>query len=291
MPRSRFPWYKRYPGDWLNDVALQSCSLEARGAWAQIIEAMHMDDVSSKSFPIAGWQLILGAPSLKTTVAVLTELRDRDVAEVEGIEHVTWDTSHPCPTIVRVMSRRIEKEDKQRKHNRLRKRAQRVSHPCPTIVPGEKSEVRCQSTDKGRKTTRARGALGASDDALFSPDPTQSKTSSRKTDKKAGKRDPALIAAGRRFIASYPNRSEFQATDTTILKKFYALVEEGIHTADAIFWLLGEWKKSEEWRKGYICGPDKFLAKANQKYRQPPPESKRGGSLSNMNYDEDFDDV
>lgn len=91
------------------------------------------------------------------------------------------------------------------------------------------------------------------------------KTTARK------KRDPRVIEAAGRFIGEFPNRDRFACSDATIRKKFYALVEEGIHTIDALFWLLGEWKRSDEWQRGFQCAPDKFLTKSNQKYRQPPP--------------------
>lgn len=35
------PAFQFYPGDWLKDAALRSCSLEARGLWADMLSLMH----------------------------------------------------------------------------------------------------------------------------------------------------------------------------------------------------------------------------------------------------------
>lgn len=38
---AKAPAFSFYPGDWRRDVALQSCSLEARGLWAELLWLMH----------------------------------------------------------------------------------------------------------------------------------------------------------------------------------------------------------------------------------------------------------
>lgn len=38
---SRRPWFKFYPGDWMGDLALQSCSIEARGLMIEIMCKLH----------------------------------------------------------------------------------------------------------------------------------------------------------------------------------------------------------------------------------------------------------
>ena len=126
--------------------------------------------------------------------------------------------------------------------------------------------------------------------------PKQTKKKKPPTPKKT--RPKELVDAVDEFIARYPDRESFQCSDETIRRKFYALVDEGLHTPEAILWLLGEWKKSEEWTQGYVTAPDKFLSKSNPKFRRPPKDraAKAGnrtgspsGSLDGINYELDFD--
>jgi hypothetical protein len=42
--RVKRPAFQWYPGDWRRDVALQSCSIEARGLWMEMINLMHDGD-------------------------------------------------------------------------------------------------------------------------------------------------------------------------------------------------------------------------------------------------------
>lgn len=94
----------------------------------------------------------------------------------------------------------------------------------------------------------------------------------KKKKKKKGRvvRPASLIEAAKEFIRRYQDRDNFQCSDATITKKFFALVDDGIHTPEAILWLLEEWEKSAEWRKGFVTAPDKFLSKSNPKFRKPP---------------------
>lgn len=41
VPKGKRPSFQFYPGDWLRDLALQSCSLAARGLWIQMLCLMH----------------------------------------------------------------------------------------------------------------------------------------------------------------------------------------------------------------------------------------------------------
>jgi len=165
----------------------------------------------------------------------------------------------------------------------------------------EQVAAHAYQVEKGREGAVARWGFRRDPNGDPITDPNASKRereskrkSKRKTeDKDKGRSAPpdVLKKAADKFISEYPVRDTFACSDTTIRKKFYALVDDGEHTADAILWILEEWKKSDEWQRGFVTGPDKFLAKTNQKFRKPPPADKRGGSLSHMDYTKGPDDV
>lgn len=76
--RPAFQWY---PGDWRRDVALQSCGLEARGLWVEMLNLMH--DGEPYGHLTAGGMAIT-APMLGTLVGIPAARAKRLLAELEA---------------------------------------------------------------------------------------------------------------------------------------------------------------------------------------------------------------
>lgn len=81
MIAKKRPWMKFYPADWRADPRLRSCSLGARGLWADMLALMHEADPY-------GSLLVNGAPVNDRQLAALVGAPARDVrvclAELEG---------------------------------------------------------------------------------------------------------------------------------------------------------------------------------------------------------------
>ncbi|MCA1571332.1 MAG: hypothetical protein LC798_13630 [Chloroflexi bacterium] len=73
---SRLPWYPLFPADWRGDVALQSCSLAARGLWFEMMNLMHDGE------PYGHLTTSSGAP---ISPPLLAKLVHADLPEVEQL--------------------------------------------------------------------------------------------------------------------------------------------------------------------------------------------------------------
>jgi hypothetical protein len=70
-PKDKQPWFKFYPQDWRGDAELRSCSIGARGLWAEMLCIMHQADPY-------GHLLINGKPVLPRQLAKLAGISDAE---------------------------------------------------------------------------------------------------------------------------------------------------------------------------------------------------------------------
>ncbi len=81
MKRPAFQWY---PGDWRRDTALESCSIEARGLWIEMLNLMHDGEpygyLTAAGVPIDARALgnLTGVPPSKLS-KILRELEQRKI--------------------------------------------------------------------------------------------------------------------------------------------------------------------------------------------------------------------
>jgi len=161
----KLPWRKFFPGDWLKDPALRMCSLAARGAWIDLVCAMHegSDDGVLRG-TVEGLSRICGC-SPEEMESCLNELHDTGTANVTRNANVTAGN-----TSVTVICRRMQREAEQRLATKERVRR----HRSNASVTGEKSEVRSQKSDntpssppRGTAKKRAPGALHPEAEAVY----------------------------------------------------------------------------------------------------------------------------
>lgn len=273
---TEYPYFRFYPRDWLSSSARASMTPAERGAYLDLLAFC--------------WDLGCRLPA-----------DEDDLANLAGFSRDQWKQSRRKILRNFVMvngtggkyltNRRLlsEREKVEALFERQRSAGSRgaaarwgktggnvtgVSTPKKSgkVSKSENSEIRGPTEDHGKRLGLEDGDPNAI--ALRSDAHTESNkiTDIRKKNKKKGRlvRPASLIAAAKEFIRRYQNRDNFQCSDATITKKFFALVDDGIHTPEAILWLLEEWEKSAEWRKGFVTAPDKFLSKSNPKFRKPP---------------------
>ncbi len=107
----KLPYIQFYPADWTADTRIMS--LSARGAWLELIIAMHVrgrvDSVSGSPERLAG---LIGC-SQEEFLAVLKELKENDIADI----------ADDCNGNVTVTCRRFKNENSEREktNNRVRK--------------------------------------------------------------------------------------------------------------------------------------------------------------------------
>jgi hypothetical protein len=132
----KFPWMQFYPGDWLKDTGVSMCSLATRGAWIELLIAMHG---RNRSGEIAGTREKLAQLCRCSTVELdhaLTELKATETANVMIRNN-----------IVTVINRRMKREHKEREANRLRVQRCRHKEQCNGDPPDirHKSDVISQN--------------------------------------------------------------------------------------------------------------------------------------------------
>ena len=148
----KLPWLKFYPGDWLSDEALRSCSVEARGLWVDILCLMAKSETH-------GHLLIGGKPARAEQIARIVGLLPEKTMELIDELSSSGVFSLDNETII---SRRMVKDERVRKSDATRKMQQRngdvrpVSKECPENVTGQKLETRSQKPE-ARSQNRERG--------------------------------------------------------------------------------------------------------------------------------------
>jgi len=146
----KLPWIKFYPGDWLSDEALRSCSVEARGLWVDMICLMAKSDIH-------GHLLIGGKPARAEQIARIVGLLPQRTMELMDELNASGVFSFHQETII---SRRMVKDEQLRKSDavrQMRKRhgdVQTMSSECPTKITGQKLEARSQKLDNTRTQVR-----------------------------------------------------------------------------------------------------------------------------------------
>jgi len=146
----KLPWIKFYPGDWLSDEALRSCSVEARGLWVDMICLMAKSDIH-------GHLLIGGKPARAEQIARIVGLLPQRTMELMDELNASGVFSFHQETII---SRRMVKDEQLRKSDavrQMRKRhgdVQTMSSECPEKITGQKLEARSQKLDNTRTQVR-----------------------------------------------------------------------------------------------------------------------------------------
>jgi len=139
----KLPWIKFYPGDWLSDEALRSCSVEARGLWVDMLCLM----AKSESH---GHLLIGGKPARAEQIARIVGLLPQKTMELMDELNASGVFSFDKETII---SRRMVKDERVRKSDASRKMHQRhadvrpMSRECPENVTVQKLEARSQKLE------------------------------------------------------------------------------------------------------------------------------------------------
>ena len=146
----KLPWIKFYPGDWLSDEALRSCSVEARGLWVDMICLMAKSEIH-------GHLLIGGKPARAEQIARIVGLLPQRAMELMDELNASGVFSFHQETII---SRRMVKDEQLRKSDavrQMRKRhgdVQTMSSECPEKITGQKLEARSQKLDNTRTQVR-----------------------------------------------------------------------------------------------------------------------------------------
>ena len=129
MAKSKAPSFQFYPTDWQADTA--ELSVAAKGAWIQCLCKLHLAKRRGKmrrSMP--AWARLFGTTEAEADT-LLREISDCDCADV------TFGN-----TYVTVMSRRMERERKEREAARLRVATHRAKRKCNSAVqPSSSSSV------------------------------------------------------------------------------------------------------------------------------------------------------
>jgi hypothetical protein len=139
----KLPWIKFFVADWLSDEALRSCSVEARGLWADMICLMAKSDRH-------GYLLIGGNPARSEQLARICGLTPQRTSELMDELHASGVFSFDKETII---SRRMVKDEQLRKSDANRKMrmrhgdVQQISSKCPTESPRQKLEARSQKPE------------------------------------------------------------------------------------------------------------------------------------------------
>ena len=146
----KLPWIKFYPGDWLSDEALRSCSVEARGLWVDMLCLM----AKSESH---GHLLIGGKPARAEQIARIVGLLPQKTMELMDELNASGVFSFDKETII---SRRMVKEERVRKSDASRKMRMRhsdvrpMSSGCPTESPRQRLEAQRLEARKEREGLR-----------------------------------------------------------------------------------------------------------------------------------------
>lgn len=146
--KQKQPAFLFYPGDWLKDPALSSCSLSARAVWIDLLCAMHESDrsgVITGSLEQLARVSRCSAVEFAQAIADFKHHRTADVTERAGI--------------VTIINRRMNREHNEREGNRLRKSKSRLkppSHQCHNPSSSSPSF----SEDEGKPTNPREPTLG-----------------------------------------------------------------------------------------------------------------------------------
>lgn len=111
----KLPYFPFYPGDWLKDTELSMCSPASRGIWIDALCAMH----------VSGTYMLEGTPDQLSRVLRLANVLELHSALEELKTTKTAIIRYDGHGRVTVISRRFEREHKDRENNNLRKKKER----------------------------------------------------------------------------------------------------------------------------------------------------------------------
>lgn len=143
----KYPWFKKYSGDWLKDPNLSMCSPAARGIWEDAICRMYE----------------LRRGSLSGTIEQLSRLLRASVSEVEhALEELhntgTAEVKREINANVTLVCRRLEREFKKKDGNKLRKQRERekedVTQSVTPLSRGRSQKSDTETDTKGENSPR-----------------------------------------------------------------------------------------------------------------------------------------
>lgn len=111
---SNKPWWQFYYKDYLIDTLV--LSPEARGSWITALCTMRKDEVAQLSGNINFWIALFNSKTPKKTQSIIEELKEKNICGVT----VTQDNK-----IITLISRRIKRELRDSKNNRMRQQKYR----------------------------------------------------------------------------------------------------------------------------------------------------------------------
>ncbi len=199
------PSFQFYAGDWRRDTALQSCSLEARGLWIEMITIMHDGEpyghLTAGGMPIHEDILakMVGA-SVRRVNRLLIELRSRNIFGLtsDGV----------------IYSRRMVRDEEIRK-KKAAGGAKSLENPN---VPRPK-HVREDGPKDGRKDALA-GSIGGSSGGSFDPSPAVAvaSASAGRSSSSSPVGDVGECSAGERDVLSLLESDADRAALTAVLR-------------------------------------------------------------------------
>lgn len=166
MDDTRLPWMKFYPGDWLRDAALRTCSIAARGLWVELLCVMHAN-ADRRGYLTLPTGLPMNSGHIARMVGISTQQADEYLAELEEAGVFSRDESGV------IFSRRMVRDDNTLRANK--ENGMRGGNPMlkggvkggvnppvnPPVNGGDKA--RCQKSDvRGQKSEGSQSSLGFS---------------------------------------------------------------------------------------------------------------------------------
>jgi len=141
---AKLPFMQFYPADWIKDT--RTLSLEARGAWIDLICAMWEAPVRGKlDWTVSQFEIFLGCRDDMNTA---TEIWNELIASGVGELNMEPEDSNGDKRVT-IMSRRISREEHQRNQGAARQSRHRSHSDNDLSRPiYQKSEVRGQKEDK-----------------------------------------------------------------------------------------------------------------------------------------------
>lgn len=138
---SKRPWFKFFPSDWQGDLKLRSCSLAARGLWAEIVCVMNSADPK-------GYLVVNGDKPNFTMLSTLCGAPEKEVKKhLKELENAGVFSLMDDGTIY---SRRIVRDEEKSAKNR--RNGSKGGNPAlketvnlsdnPTVKPSDKTEVK-----------------------------------------------------------------------------------------------------------------------------------------------------
>ncbi len=151
------PFIKFFYGDWLKDTVMLEA--ETRGFWLDMILYMHNQGHTGVFEGTWKEAAKAGRCDLEQTKRAVEELQKYEVADVENL--TVRSMSDECQVDVRIINRRMVREEKERETNRLHKQASRKRKKKPD-----------GQVDVREMSPRARaGDLQSPESRVQSPDP------------------------------------------------------------------------------------------------------------------------